>query len=57
MNTECPKCNSIKILKRKSVSKIETHKTRYVNGIGIQIKVVEPKFYVCCHCWHKFNIQ
>lgn len=57
MNTECPKCNSTKILKRKSVSKIETHRTRYVNGIGIQIKVVEPKFYVCCHCWHKFNIQ
>lgn len=57
MNIECPKCNSTKILKRKSVPRIETHTTRFINGKPYEIQLTEPKFYVCYKCWHKFNIK
>lgn len=57
MELKCPKCESNKIMRRKSVPRIETHGTRIVNGQIRDVKLFEPLFYVCYNCWHKFNIK
>lgn len=57
MKIECPKCGSNKILKRKAVSRIETHGTRVIDGKIVEVPLYEPLFYVCYSCWHQFNIK
>lgn len=57
MKVECPKCNSHKTMKRNAVPRVETHRTRIIEGKIMKVKLFEPLFYVCCNCWHKFNIK
>lgn len=57
MEIKCPKCNSEKVFKRNAVPRIETHRIIIVKGVFREVRISEPKFYICYQCWNKFNIK